>query len=80
MGERSARVALDTRGEAENHVEPRMAFETCCYERLLDDRLGGDSGKHSAGHFEEALLRDAELVYPYDVRKFDMFRGFHLCS
>lgn len=77
MSEHSARIALNIRGEAENPVKPKMAFETCCYERLLDDRFAGDPGKHGAGHFEEALRRDAELVYPYDVRMFDIFRGFH---
>lgn len=76
MGERSA---LDTHGEAESPVKPKMAFETCCYERLLDDRFDQD-GKHRAGHFEEALRRDAELVYPRHVRKFDMFLGWHHCA
>lgn len=80
MSERSARVALNTRGEAKHLVKPKKAFETCCYERLLDDQFVGDSGKHGAGHFEEALRRDAELVYPYDVRMFDIFRGFHRCA
>lgn len=62
MGERSACIALDARGETEVPAKPNVVFDTCCYERLFGGDAG-DSGERADGHLEEALQRDAELVY-----------------